>query len=172
MTDMVWSYGYFVWSIHVFLLLLRASTENLSQGFFHQFSWGSRPWPHPAFNGQGSPISKHSSWLKTVNSARIGVHKKTQERLLCLLVLKRREMAQPVLANAFLSTASQDSCHVHGTSWLCPPTSLYSTLFASTKPKLIVPTDNMWPKLHGKYTHIMIKGSLILKSMVLTLLYW
>ena len=40
-----WSYGYLVWS--ALPLLLQASTGNLSQGFFHQFSWGSWPRPHP-----------------------------------------------------------------------------------------------------------------------------
>ena len=61
----------------------------------------------------------------------------------------KRERNSLAIANQGFSTASQDSRHVHGKSWLCPPTLAQNLL----SPKRIAPTDNVWSKLHDEYTH-------------------
>ena len=74
-----------------------------------------------------------------------------------LFVSKKREMAKPVLTKAFLQPAKAAA--------MC------TALRAETRPiqpfllaqnlssKQIVPTDNVWPKLHDKYTcHQWLKG--------------
>ena len=56
-------------------------------------------------------------------------------------------MAQLVPTKVAISTASQDSRHVHSMSWLCSPTSHYPTYFASTKPILKMDCANWRCKL-------------------------
>ena len=60
---------------------------------------------------------------------------------------------------ASLQPCSQDSCHVHGMPWQCPPTapipphSILSFFLAQNlSSKWIAPTDNMRSKLHDEYT--------------------
>ena len=122
-------------------------------------SW---PWPHPLISELTMvrapwPVNTSRAWLKTAYRASNGAPTKAEERLLHPFVPKG-EIAQPVPTKAFLQpakTATQDSHHVHSTSWLCPPFLLVQNLSS----KWIVPTDNMWPKLHDEYTRHQVKST-------------
>ena len=67
----------------------------------------------------------------------------------------------PASADQGCSTSSQGSCHVHGTSWLCPPTSPYPTFLASAKSifKMDCANIKMWPKSDNCQTvSLVVKG--------------
>ena len=120
-------YGYLLWS--VFPLLLGASTGNLVQVSLSN----SLGLTHPL-------ISK----LSVVKAFDQQMFLLTEN---CLQYQKwcpykgRGMVSTPVYSNkvrngpasaaqAFLQPCSQDNCHVHGISWLWPPTYFYPTLFA------------------------------------------
>ena len=67
---------------------------------------------------------------------------KRRGMILQLNVLKRREIAQPVLA----TTANQENGHAHGTPCLNPPTSLYPSQFLSHQSLI----NYKWGKINGK----------------------
>ena len=103
---------------------------------------------HSLASSQCSLTSECSSRLKTAYSAQNGAPTREEEWFLCQFVRNGQTSAEQGL-----STASQNSHHVHSMSWLCLPTSPYPTFFTSENlqsglHKLI----NMWPKLHNKYT--------------------
>ena len=127
------SFRLFLWS--VFLLLFGASTGHLSQSYFWQIICGFMTWPHPVL------ANFQLSWLLNKQMLHLAEN--------CLQDLKwsykRRGVVSapicavrvrngPTSANQGCSTDSQGSCPVHAMSWLCPPTSLCSTFFASAKP--------------------------------------
>ena len=69
-------------------------------------------------------------------------------------VCVKRERNGQASADQGFSTASQGSCHVHGSSrWTHPPPPIPPFLLAQNlSSKRIAPTDNMRPKLHDEYT--------------------
>ena len=53
--------------------------------------------------------------------------------MVSMFVCAKKKRNGPASADQGLSTASQDSHHVHNMLWLCPPTSPYPTLFVKSK---------------------------------------
>ena len=82
-----------------------------------------------------------------------------EESFLCLFVLKRKELAQPVLTKTFLQPAKVATMCTACTLHVLKPAHLtLSNLFASAKTYLQNrfhhATDNMWPKFHMMSTFV------------------
>ena len=137
---------YLPWS--VFPLLLGASAGNLSHSTFSVGSWPlTLPTHLRAFNGQGFPTSRRSSWLKTAYSTRNGAPTIGEEWFLCPFVWTRWEMAQPV---SFYSQPKQLPCVQHA---LNMPGHLPLSHFFFASANLFGPTDSMRPKSDDTKKH-------------------
>ena len=92
--------------------------------FFHQFSWGLWPRPHPLISeltmvGALRPANTSPDW----NCLQYQKWSLQRQRRESTPVCDKLEKIGPASVDQSRSTASQDSCHVHGMSWMHPPTS-------------------------------------------------
>ena len=153
-------YGYLLWL--EFSLLLGASTGNLSSRFFVPFSGGSWPWPHPLISElQWSGLSNQQMLLLTENCLQYQkwCPKRGKEWFLCLFVLTRWEIIQPVPTRAFLQPAKAATMCTACCDYACPPPPIPSYLVVQNLSlKWILPTDNK-VKLRQKAS-LVVKGLL------------
>ena len=142
-------HSYLVWS--VFLLLLWASTGNVSYVFFHKASQGSWPLPHPLISELTMvralwPLNASPDWkLSTVPE--MEPWKSLIYTRLCQKGEKWPSQCQPRL---FYSQPRQLPSARH--SVLKPACIPPILLVENLSSKWIAPTDNMQPKLHDEYT--------------------
>ena len=154
--------GYFVWS--VFPLLLWASPGHLSMFFFFINALGFHDLncTYSLASLQWSGLSEQQSLLLTENCLWNQKWSPWKGRgLVSTPVCAKKERDGPACADQGLSIASQDSRHIHGMPWMCPPTTPIPPflLAQNLSSKQIAPTDNIRPKLHDEYTrHQLLKG--------------
>ena len=131
-------------------------SETVSQGFFYQISQGS--WPLPCLLISEltivralQPVNASPEWKQPTVSEMEPI--KRQRSLIYPICVKKERNGQAG-ANQGFSTASQGSCHVHGTPyWNLPTPPIPPFLLVQNLPsKQIVPSDKMWSKLHDDYS--------------------
>ena len=140
-------YEYLLWSAFHFCLELALetwakATLNNSLGVHDlddTLTTLSHQW---VLNCQGLSTSKRSSWQKTAHSAQNGAPKREEERFLCHFVLKRREIAKPVLTKACLQPAMTANTCTACRDCVCPPPPIPHFLLVQTlSSKQIAQTD-------------------------------